>query len=612
MRTGSYGYDILGRLTQKTEKDTTLDYIYPEGSYQPGSVSVNGVSMDRALLYDAAGNLWMDNHKHVTYKINALGLPERVAVYDGPVPATVDLAQVEASASDVSRIDPREVAYVRMAYDETGTRIWESRANRGNYLGSEVTVPGVGVYGRDRFHGFGPSRLDLVNGGYRNGKDGAALFPVTDAQGNVRGYAGAGGLQTVYAYYPFGTAVDIAENSSADERRWQSKEYDGDHNKYYFGARYFDPFFGLWTSPDPAGQYADPYTYGGDPLNYADPTGMWSLGVGLVFGWDKSHGWNVGVESSPFSYSWNQDGSGSFNVGVHGDYQFYILNLGGSLGYSYNTYTGHALSADGTACIGVKEGDAGLCAGVEAGGGLHWDPHGNFLGATVYSGVFAEARLNEEASLKVHGGYEWGFLGMEGRGFYVGGDIGGLNAEWSRNGGWNYGFEALRYDLKNERVTLFGLLSLDQNLLAADVYDRTNPTADQVGSIMEEDGDGVVSVVTHGNQDGTIQWEGESWEAEDFYDQVLSKKITSKTKEIDLYVCLGGYGGKNSFAQKLAEVSNLQVRAAIGYVRPVVFSVLGQVLMTYDRNRLVGDSRKKGNVIVNAPKWDYFYAGKYK
>src|SRR5574344_2346120 len=63
---------------------------------------------------------------------------------------------------------------------------------------------------------------------------------------------------------------------------------------------------------------------------YADPTGMWSVGVGLVFGWDKSHGWNVGVESAPFSYSWNQDGSGSFNVGVHGNYQFYILNLGRS------------------------------------------------------------------------------------------------------------------------------------------------------------------------------------------------------------------------------------------------------------------------------------------
>src|SRR5574344_425473 len=333
-----------------------------------------------------------------------------------------------------------------------------------------------------------------------------------------------------------------------------------------------------------AGQYADPYTYGGDPLNYADPTGMWSVGVGLVFGWDKSHGWNVGVESAPFSYSWNQDGSGSFNVGVHGNYQFYILNLGGSLGYSYNTYTGHALSADGTACIGVKEGDAGLCAGVEAGGGLHWDPHGNFLGATVYSGVFAEARLNEEASLKVHGGYEQGFLGMEGRGLYLGGDIGGLNAEWSRNGGWNYGFKALRYDLKNERVTLFGLLSLDQNLLAADVYDLSDETTTNAGEIIEDSKVGEKSVVAHGTQDGRIQFEGGIYDAKAFYDNFLANEMDDNTRMINLYVCLGGYGGNASIAQELADYAskqmsrNIVVRAAVGYVKPIGLSLAGKEL----------------------------------
>ena len=50
--------------------------------------------------------------------------------------------------------------------------------------------------------------------------------------------------------------------------------YDGEHGKYYFGARYFDPFFGMWMSPDPAGQFANPYTYGGDPINLNDPTGL--------------------------------------------------------------------------------------------------------------------------------------------------------------------------------------------------------------------------------------------------------------------------------------------------------------------------------------------------
>jgi len=234
--------------------------------------------------------------------------------------------------------------------------------------------------------------------------------------------------------------------------------------------------------------------------------------------------------------------------------------------------------------------------------------------------AFAELSSGDDEALKVSSGYEAGFLGMEGRGAYagvsVGADGGSLYAQWSENGGWSYGFgqsfEAWKYDSEREKLTLFGLLSLDQNLLAADLYDKTNITTNQVGSIMEEDGDGVLSVVVHGNQDGTIQWEGESWNAEDFYDQVLSKKITSATKEIDLYVCLGGYGGKNSFAQKMAVASKLKVRAATGYVRPVVFSILGQVLLTYNRNRLVGDSGKKGNIVVESPKWDYFYVGKYK
>ena len=94
--------------------------------------------------------------------------------------------------------------------------------------------------------------------------------------------------------------------------------YDGEHGKYYFGARYFDPFFGMWMSPDPAAvffrevyaplkwrdfiekdilqrsngeavllkhsfrasaQFANPYTYGGDPLNYVDPNGEAIIGA---------------------------------------------------------------------------------------------------------------------------------------------------------------------------------------------------------------------------------------------------------------------------------------------------------------------------------------------
>src|SRR5574344_1657145 len=198
--------------------------------------------------------------------------------------------------------------------------------------------------------------------------------------------------------------------------------------------------------PDPAGQYANPYTYGGDPVNYVDPAGLFSFDTGLLtIGWTSSQGRSIGLESGPFSYSWNQDGSTSFNAGVSGSYQYYIFNFSGSLGYSYNSYSGHTLGVDGSACVGTKEGDDyAACAGVEAGGSEYWDGYGNYLGATAYAGAFAELSGGEDNSLKGFSGYEAGFLGMEGRGVYAGvsagADGGSLYAQWSENGGWSYGF----------------------------------------------------------------------------------------------------------------------------------------------------------------------------
>ena len=80
-------------------------------------------------------------------------------------------------------------------------------------------------------------------------------------------------------------ALQTTRNASDDNKRWQGKEYDEPIRKLYFGSRYFDPFFGMWMSPNPAAQFANPYTYGGDPLNYVDPNGEWvHIVVGAVIG----------------------------------------------------------------------------------------------------------------------------------------------------------------------------------------------------------------------------------------------------------------------------------------------------------------------------------------
>src|SRR5574344_1687403 len=396
--------------------------------------------------------------------------------------------------------------------------------------------------------------------------------------------------------------------------------YDGEHEKYYFGARYYDPFFGMWMSPDPASQFANPYSYGGDPLNYIDPTGMWAIGLGLVVGWDNKSGWSFGVGAAAdfeiiganFSYTFNQDGSKSLNLGVNADipiqtpWVYLEINMG--LGFSMNSYSGATLSTHGGLCVG----EVGLCGGVENGGSLYWDRGGSFMGATVYAGVYASLGYG---MARVSAGYEAGLFGMEGRGLYAGANVGkdgaSLYASWAENGGWNYGggyrFEAWRYD--GEKLSLLSnLISFTPFLLAADVYDKENNITRNVGELIKEDGDGVVSVVIHGNQDGTVLWEGVNYTPEEFFEIVLKNEITNKTTLIDLYTCLGGYGGENSIAQKLANVSSVKVRAATGYVRPIIFNVLGMVIGSFDKDRLVGDSKIDGNVVVKDPKWMYFNA----
>jgi RHS repeat-associated protein len=381
-------------------------------------------------------------HHKTAYKLNSLGLPEKVMLYSKQLEIPSDIS---VEIIDNEHIYDEEYGNVNMAYDESGTRIWERTYTRGGYKGSNVTIPGIGIYSKENLAGdFKLTHLDLVGGGFRKGLAEEAIYPMVDAQGNVRAYASASGIKSAYDYRPFGRVEELEEYGVADDRRWQGKEYDGQHGKYYFGARYFDPFFGMWMSPDPAGQFANPYTYGGDPINFVDPTGLFALDLGFAsIGWDSKRGWNFSLSSPIMSYTWNQNGSKTYEASVGGSYQWWIVSLGAEMGYSYNTYSGHSLSTGGHVCVGVKKGEAGVCAGVEAGGSLYWDPYGNYLGATAYAGAFAQAQTSDNSSVaKLNGGYETGLMGMEGRGLYAGGNLNAgvsLYASWAENGGWNYG-----------------------------------------------------------------------------------------------------------------------------------------------------------------------------
>ncbi|MBR6125755.1 RHS repeat-associated core domain-containing protein [Candidatus Saccharibacteria bacterium] len=279
----SYEFDEIGRMSKKVEGDDGIEFSYANPSYRPSGYSVNGESETKDVeyfKYDASGNIWYDKHNKVVYKNSELGLPVKITTFTN-MPSNITLEDVNEER-DFANVE----SVVDVTYDEAGNRLWYSVDNRvRDEKWIEVTLPGIGVFKSQDVDAANPAyelvRQDLVAGAYRDAS-GNAHFPVLDAQGSVRGYVTAAGLESAYDYYPYGTVVNVSPNAGDDNRRWQDKEFDNEHHKYYFGSRYFDPFFGMWMSPDPAGQFANPYTYGGDPVNFVDPNGEEAVTAGVL------------------------------------------------------------------------------------------------------------------------------------------------------------------------------------------------------------------------------------------------------------------------------------------------------------------------------------------
>ena len=535
-----------------------------------------------ATLYTiAAGNLIEDRSKRLKISYDWRGMP--IEFIQEPQPTC-------SSGNSLFRL--------AMAYDGSGRRIsktrWVKSANSQDWEKDLVThYTGIGTEIREN-PGNNEAKvvMNMPNGLGRYEPEDAAVPPSSSTSRTfewcLKNHLGSTMLVYASAY---GTPIELVSTNGADMRRWQSKEFDWLYGKYNFGARYYDPFFGLWMSPDPAGQFANPYTYGGDPLNYVDPMGMWSFNLdlgGLVVGFDSQRGWGFGVGAAAeyggyglnASYMFHQDGSNTLNLGVDAKipiqtpYVYIEINMG--LGFSMNSYTGAVLSSHGGACVG----EVGACVGVDQGGSLYFDRGGGFQGATVYMEVYAQLG-SPYGGTRISTGYEAGLLGAEGRGMYAGlGLQESLHNKYktisidnnlflgvSQRDGFSAGFSS-RLKLDPIEMSTFG--KPRKGVVKASGHGmETENAADGFAEFDtylsgKMDKDGVYTIGGHGLKDYPFMLLGDRIiDAMELYEKVKDLGAFREATTVKLNVCYAAKTrqGRN-FAQEFADISGKTVIAS--------------------------------------------------
>ncbi|HEX2121300.1 MAG TPA: RHS repeat-associated core domain-containing protein, partial [Thermoanaerobaculia bacterium] len=133
-----------------------------------------------------------------------------------------------------------------------------------------------------------PAQAGLTPGGNGAGNPTAGtLYFVQDLVGSTVSVTDDSGASTAaVAYEAFG-GVDQSGSTGTDNFRpkFSGKPFDHGVAQYDFGARYYDPATGRFSTPDPEAQWVNPYVYAANsPVSLVDPTGEFAFLVAIVIG----------------------------------------------------------------------------------------------------------------------------------------------------------------------------------------------------------------------------------------------------------------------------------------------------------------------------------------
>lgn len=277
-----YSYDTVGRLTQAETRASggtgTLvsDYQYgydANGNRTSEQVTRNGTTNSASYSYGDANELTSTGYT-TDANGNLTAAPSRGVDITSP-----GVALAYTAKDQTSSITPSGGSATNMSYAGPGQ--------------AERTAAGSESFIHDQL-GLNRRTGSSATSYFTRTSDGIVLgqrtptgnhYFLTDALNSIVAITDAAGNQVAtYAYDASGKVVAETPNAPFNPWRFANYYYEGSATKVYkVGERYYDPATGRWTQTDPVNQPLDergwnryPYA-GGDPINFTDPTGLFSL-----------------------------------------------------------------------------------------------------------------------------------------------------------------------------------------------------------------------------------------------------------------------------------------------------------------------------------------------
>jgi len=345
-----YNYSDDGAIQSQSDGSQTYVYSYTGGKHQLNAVTPSlpaRVTSAGSFVYDLNGRLQKDNGTGKTFLYNYADRPVRLLLPGKAFHFFYDENDNRvATLEDLSGTVVGRHIYVY----EAGLKVLKEIVNR------EATHPD-GALDLVKVHEYGQGGLVAV--GYGGQNDRQVL--VKDHQGSVMMSVAVanGGIVKEDGYKPYGVMETrvVPGTDEAPGEAYTGKEFDDASGLYSFGARFYDPELSMWLVPDPAGQFFNPYAFGGDPINGTDDDGR-------IMGWDDLA---VGILGAGISYV-----GGGLNHGdwFNGQAAFNLYNGASSSLAGYNTglvvtaATGGCFVCGYVAGSAVGSGESALNNGV--------------------------------------------------------------------------------------------------------------------------------------------------------------------------------------------------------------------------------------------------------